>query len=483
MFLLNTTCPARRHELGLLACALLMLGCTPAIVQTGRQDGITIGIIGDQTGSRDIQASYKVLEDGVAELARQNVDVVLHTGDLLESTRAVDEVRALFQQATGILDRLPVRWYLTAGDHDVDPPLFEQDSSDRSREQLFQQLYGARVPPVLQHPYYSFDAGRYHFIAAYSHESLDADPRFGNIFLAQVYEDQFAFLQQDLEQHRNARAIVVFIHQALWYQAGGWQRVHELLRRYPVKLVISGHHHYDQDYGSLDGIRYITVGATGGATKNGSRDAGNAQHVSVVKLAGPNVSSVNLISLPDRQPLALTPRVDMDRVQALEVQLDNLFNFGQTNPVFLKGSQLVSDCAAATPAKLSLIPLGNPIDLPLDLRLTFTTSPANLVTLVNPAFGAGACMSTAGGLQCTLKRTARTNFSNYSSVQMQGDACVAASCVFVPVTPLWTSGLAPADSGPAAGTLLNLSVRTTFQGQSGTLYLDKNLSTTVQACP
>ncbi len=184
----------RAHALDLACVVLLVLasavlpGCASA--QGLSSDKISIGIIGDQTGSSNLQASYAIMQQGVAELSRQNIHVVLHVGDLLESSRPVGEVQAQFQQAAGILDALPVDWFLTAGDHDVNPPAFQQDSPDRSREQLFQQLYGARVPPVLRHPYYSFDVGRYHFIALYSHDALHADPRFGNIFLAQIYDDQ-----------------------------------------------------------------------------------------------------------------------------------------------------------------------------------------------------------------------------------------------------------------------------------------------------
>jgi 3',5'-cyclic AMP phosphodiesterase CpdA len=475
----------RRHRYLLsIACMTtltLASACAHVAPQSKRADAITFGVIGDQTLSSDLQASYGVLAKGVAELARQNVRVVLHTGDLLESTASPAEIRAQFMQGTAILDRLPVPWYMTAGDHDVNPPVFQQDSSDRSRERLFQQLYGARVPAVLEHPYYSFDAGPYHFIALYSHQALDADPRFGNIFLAQLYDDQYAFLKQDLERARTSRAIVVFIHQALWYHAGGWQRVHELLRRYPVALVISGHHHYDQDYGVTDGIRYITVGATGGNTKTGSRNAGDVQHVTVVALVDNKVTDVKLISVSDAFPLALTPRVDMDRVQALDVQLGNLFDFGQRNPAFLKSGQLVRSCAESTPATLAISQLGAPVDLPVDLKLSFSTSPAGLVDLSGAAFSA-ACPGPISPTQCVLPRTARTVFSNYSSVQIEGDPCVAAACA-APSQPLWTSGLMATGSGPAPGTVLRLHIRTTFQGTSGPLYLEKDVATTVQACP
>jgi hypothetical protein len=462
----------RAHALDLACVVLLVLasavlpGCASA--QGLSSDKISIGIIGDQTGSSNLQASYAIMQQGVAELSRQNIHVVLHVGDLLESSRPVGEVQAQFQQAAGILDALPVDWFLTAGDHDVNPPAFQQDSPDRSREQLFQQLYGARVPAVLQHPYYSFNVGGYHFISLYSHEVLHADPRFGNIFLAQVYDDQYQWLAQDLEANKNATAIVVFVHQALWYHVSGWQRVHELLRQYRVATVISGHHHYDQDYGTLDGIRYITVGATGGTTKRGSRDAGNVQHVSVVRLSGSKVSSIRLLSVSDNLPLTITPRVDMDRAQALDVQLGNFFNFAQQNPVFRRSDgTLVSDCTTGAAAMISVNQLGNPIDLPVNLKITFTSNPAG-VTLSNPAFTAGNCNPLVSNTECVMPRTVRTFFSNYSSVEINT------------FSPLWTSGLA---GTATAGTVLNFNFRTTYNGASGTLFLERDVTTTVQACP
>jgi len=430
---------------------------------SARPRGIRIGIIGDQTLSTDIQASYKVLQHGVSVLSARPIDVVLHSGDLVESSLAPDEVTSLFNQATGILDNLHVPWYLTAGDHDVNPPAFEQDSPDRSREQLFQKLYGARVPAFATHPWYSFDLRGYHFISLYSFAALWSDSRFGNIFLARVFNDQFEFLKADLKAHEHARAIIVWVHQPLWYHASGWKRVHELLRKYPVVAVISGHLHYNQDGGVIDGIHYFTVGATAGSKKNGNRQAGNVDHVSVLTVSGKKVS-MTLLAL-DTQPLNLTPQIDMDRVQALDVQLGNFFDFPQINPVFNKAGQLVNDCGNTKPAVIQINEIGNPIDLPLDLKISLNTSG---VGLSGPSFPAGPCQQVISETECVLKRTARTFVSNYSSVNINTSG------------PLWTTGL----SGTASpGTSLNFSVKTSFTGDSGEFFLEKAMSTVVQSCP
>jgi len=431
-------------------------------------DSIKIGIIGDQTFSTDIQASYGVLQQGVNVLSAQPIDVVLHVGDLVESSLTPAQITALWNQATGIPDQLPVPWYMTAGDHEVNPPAFQEDSPDRSREQLWQQLYGARVPAVLSHPWYSFDLKGFHFISLYSFDALWSDSRFGNIFLSRVYNDQFNFLKNDLAAHANAKAIIVWVHQPLWYHASGWQRVHELLRRYPVAAVISGHFHYNQDAGEFDGIRYLTVGATGGAKKVGSREAGSVDNVWTVKVSSSGTINVKVLPL-DNQPLTITPRVDMDRVQALSVQLGNFFDFSSINPVFVKNGQLVNDCTTGTPAVIKINEIGDPMDLPLDVRINFSSSPGG-VSLSSPHFTAGQCSQVITGTECVLPRGARVLIiSNYSSVDIDTS------------TPLWQTGLTA--GAPQPGTVLSFKVTTTFQGASGTLELHTTASTTVGSCP
>jgi len=438
---------------------------------------IRIGIIGDQTASTDIQASYGVLKQGVSILSAQSPDVVLHVGDLVESSLPPDQIITLFNQATGILDQLRTPWYLTAGDHDVNPPVFKQNSPDRSREKLFQQLYGKRNPAFAAHPWYSFDVGGYHFISLYSSQALWGDPRWGNIFLSRLYDDQFAFLQSDLAAHAGARAIIVWLHQPLWYHASGWKRVHELLRQYPVAAVITGHFHYNQDSGVIDGIHYFTVGATGGIKKNGNRQAGDVDHVSVLTVSDRSHVQLDLLAL-DKQPLQLSPRIDMDRVQALSAQLGNLWDFSRVNPVFLKGGQPVSDCASGKPATVQIAEIGNPIDLPLDLQITFS---GFQLSLLSPEFAPFVCQQTISGTHCLLNPDAQTDLSNYSSVNIS-TVCDSVKCkVCNPLgPPLWKSGLTGA---PWPGMNLKFNIKTSFNGTGGEFYLQTEATTMTQNCP
>jgi DNA repair exonuclease SbcCD nuclease subunit len=447
----------------------LLLACLTVPATARTKPSITVGIVGDQTFNSDLNRSYSILEQGVGILSARRPDVVLHVGDLVESTGTPEEIRASFQKAAAILDRLPVPWHLTAGDHDVNPPGWQAASTDRSREALFQELYGAREPAFRERPWYSFDVKGFHFIALYSHQVLRVDPRWGDIFLARIQDDQLAWLQRDLESHRRARAVIVFLHQPLWYHWSGWKRVHDLLRRYPVAAVVAGHFHYDQDEGEIDGIRYLVVGTTGGDTKHGSRDAGEAHHVTLLRVEGPRKVQIDLVPVPPvtgGEPLKLTPREDMDRVQVLDVQLGNLWNFTERNPVFLKNGQLVADCQSGAPARIRIDSLGNPIDLPVDVEVDFRSEG---VTLDQPGFGSGLCQAGSGPRTCRLAPAAQTNASNYSSVDVQSGVSV------------WESGLK--SEAPAPGTVLAFDIRTSFTGLSGKLYVEKTVQTTVRACP
>ena len=92
------------------------------------------------------------------------------------------------------------------------------------------------------------------------------------------------------------------------------------------------------------------------------------------------------------------------------------------------------------------------------------------VALDAPTFGAGLCQTGAGG--CVLAPAARTNSSNYSSVDVQSGV------------PVWEAGL-QVSGGPAptAGTALSFAVRTSFTGASGKLFVEKTVQTAVKACP
>jgi len=156
--------------LGLVFC-LTIICPLPAIYNE-----IRIGIVGDQTGTRNIDEAYAALQKGVNMLSNQDLAAVLHVGDMAESREHDEIFVGRLNKAMDMMDGLGRPWYLTPGEHDVNPKGFEAASSDRSMEKVFQEEYAKRNPKVSEHLYHSFDIGDYHFVALYSHDNLHVDP-------------------------------------------------------------------------------------------------------------------------------------------------------------------------------------------------------------------------------------------------------------------------------------------------------------------
>lgn len=433
---------------------------------------ITIGIVGDQTGTTNLDAAYAVLQKGAETLAAAKPDLVLHVGDLVESAQTPAEITQRFAQATGLLARIGKPYWLTAGDHDVNPPAFVQNSPDRGRETLFRDLYKAINPRVAEKLYYSFDAGGYHFVSLYALEHLHTDPRWGNVFFSRLSDKQFDWLANDLAAANNARTngIVVFLHQPLWYNWAGWSRVHALLAKERVTAVIAGHYHYNQQDTVLDGVTYRVVGATGGTTKTGSPNAGDLQHVTLASVKGREIA-FRMFPLSTPANPGFTERRAMDQVQAIDQMLGNLYSFPTDNPVSVKGTQLVADCATGRAATLTIKGIGNPLGVTLTTVVSIQSALPGF-GVSNPAFAANACSSSSGGMFCETVPSFNIGVSNTSVVELAYNA-----------VPLWT-GTPTITSAPGnLPTTIRLKMKQSFSS-AGQLYIvEKEASTLVNACP
>jgi len=291
---------------------------------------LRIGIIGDQTGSTDLAKSYTVLSEGCQAIAAANPDIVLHVGDIVESSQSDSDIKDSFEQAVSYLNVMNIPWYITAGDHDVNPPNdYTPGTKNTEKADLFLNLlrkeYSKRALCVIPEKlYYSFDYHGYHFICLYSEDYLRTDPRWGNIFMDKISDEQFSWLEEDLNNSASAKGIIVLIHQPMWYNITGWKRVHNLLRKHHVLAVIAGHFHYNQDEGYTDSIRYIVVGSTGGTIKNASENAGGIYHVSLLTLDDNNNITIQLIPLENYSYDKFSDRENMDRIQAIDTMLGGI---------------------------------------------------------------------------------------------------------------------------------------------------------------
>jgi hypothetical protein len=450
---------------------ILLTALTSEQVIVSAQIETKIGIIGDQSMSADLTASYSVLAQGLKELRAEHVDAVIHVGDVVESTGSIDEVRQEFSRAANILDGIGKPWHLAPGDHDVNPPQYQPDSKDDSRKRLFYELYHSREPQLTPGLWHSFDIHGYHFVSLNSQERLDVDPRWGDVFLSRISDEQLEWLRHDLESHRRAPGIVVFLHQPLWYNWAWWAPVHAVLRSHNVLAVIGGHFHYNQDEGEIDHVRYVVIGATGGSVKRADRRSGGVSEVAILTLRK-RKPEVRLIALDKEGPLAFTRRMDMDRVQALDVILGELYHFPEKNQLCVRDGRLYGPSGG--PPRLLVVPVGNPIDLPLGVSVNNAIDAK--FSLDGPQFADAACQSRSPMGDCVLAPSSRVETSNNSLVVLNDHP-------YSPLPPLWQSGISPKPGyTPHAGDPISIVVKLTFVSGSQTHWIQGAATTNLTAC-
>ena len=412
----------------LLLTILIILFCAQSIFSQATSSDDTdllIGIIGDQTGTYDLDAAYRVMEKAVQKMNQRRPDLVLHVGDICESIRDINGIadyRKNFARAVTIMNRLTMPWYLTAGDHDVVPAQFDAASKNREREQWFRQMCLEYELPNRNRLYYSFNAGDYHFIVLYSLENLHTDPRWGNIFLNEISAEQLQWLTADLEANKQARAIFVTIHHPQWYVWSNWSGVHSLLRQYPVKAVIAGHYHYDQDQQLIDNIHYLVAGSTGGIVKDSDAHSGGIFEYMLLRVKDRSLQSVEIYEVESDSSLELTPRRTMDRIQALSCMLDNCYG---DEVIYLDRGILKTPAAGGgldTLHMIGLESLGNPIDLPVQIEVNITDS------ILSSATWNYQGQQIPASLPLTLPPGERIGWSNYTSVGQWGKPAALWSC-------------------------------------------------------
>ncbi len=184
--------------------------------------------------------------------------------------------------------------------------------------------------------------------------------------------------------------------------------VHQLLREYPVIAVIAGHFHYDQDDGTIDGIRYIVMGSSGGVVKDSDAHSGGVQEYAILKLKDSNIEELSLYEVNSDSILEWTPRKSMDRIQAVSCMLDNL---RKDVDLYREGNIIISkNINAMHNNQIELTSLANPIDIPIEIEVLFSDS-----TLANPVWYKKDS-TFIGSESMILKPGENVGWANYTNV-------------------------------------------------------------------
>jgi hypothetical protein len=229
-----------RYRALLLSLAPLLLA---AVVAAAPLDPpVRIGILGDRTGDH-VPGVYEGI---VAEMARLRPDLVLTVGDAIEGYSEDSlAVEAMWAEYDSIIAPLAPILHRAPGNHDI---------TNDKMEPIYRRRYG---PPNT-----SFDYRGVHVVI------LDTS-RYDTV--DQMPPAQLAWLTDDLRRNESAPYTIVVMHKPLWYDGVGNHQpdpLHELFVQTGVDAVFTGHHHMYFS-GFYDGIRYTSLGSSGGATEAG----------------------------------------------------------------------------------------------------------------------------------------------------------------------------------------------------------------------
>jgi Icc protein len=168
----------------------------------------------DQQNYRDLNA----IVDQINQRFQPGVQFVFLPGDVAEHGHPEEYV--LVRSA---LDRLQLPWVSIIGDHDV---------HQRSFEPYHAAMVGA--------PFYSFDSGRYRFIALNAFQKPAPDS-----FL--VDELQFGFLREMLAAAQQVqKQCVLFLHCYPSDLKQGYDTLRSIIEQYRPLLIEMGHTHYNE---------------------------------------------------------------------------------------------------------------------------------------------------------------------------------------------------------------------------------------------
>jgi hypothetical protein len=240
-------------------------------------DEFQFAIVSDRNGGM----RPGVFADAVRKLNLLQPEFVMSVGDLIPGyTNDPKELNAEWEEIEGIIGRLDMRYFHTAGNHDV-------------TNALGREAWAQRFGPT----YYDFVYGDTLFLVLDSEEGGSPS----------ISAEQADFVRRALAQHADVRWTFVFMHNPLWTTpdpaAVGWTAVEHLLagRSY---TVFAGHFHRYTKY-VRDGHDYIVLATTGGDSKmTGARDGLFDEVVWVTMTPdGPSIVNLDISGIYDKDLL------------------------------------------------------------------------------------------------------------------------------------------------------------------------------------
>jgi outer membrane protein assembly factor BamB len=198
--------------------------------ERGRDDDFTFANVADPHRNGNMASQMQSISASSKDLAFVQV-----SGDLTDN--ATDAEFGQYKAGTAA-SQLPV--WPAVGNHEYRPGATYAERIDN---------YRRHVGPE----WYSFDHGNRHFLVV---ENNGAAP----------FDEQFAWIEQDLERHAEGKRVVVLMHQPMNVPFGSpsqYDAYEDLLERYDTELILVGHEHSnDVDGGFVEGAKHIQTNSS-----------------------------------------------------------------------------------------------------------------------------------------------------------------------------------------------------------------------------
>ena len=222
-------------------------------------------LVSDRTGGH----REGIFEDGIAKINLLMPEFVMSVGDLIEGgTEDLAEIDREWAEFNSFVKRLKMPFFYVPGNHDISNEVMYAEWNKR------------------------FGRSYYHFVY---HDVLflclntEDPPR------SRMSAEQAAYVKSALEQNKNVRWTLVFMHKPMWtYEEDtGWLAIEELLqgRQY---TVFAGHTHEYRKYVRKDN-RYIVLATTGGSTSLRGKNFGEFDEVGWVTMTDEGPILANLM--------------------------------------------------------------------------------------------------------------------------------------------------------------------------------------------
>ncbi len=271
------------------------------------EDNFQFAIVTDRTGGH----RPGVFEDAVRKLNLMQPEFVVSIGDLIEGyTMDEDQIYREWDEFTGFIDSLQMPFFYVPGNHDY---------TNEVMARIWKEKFGRS--------YYHFVYKDVLFLCLNSEEAMKGSD------LGGIEKPQFEYVRYVLENNRNVKWTLVFMHQPLWLfdSTGYWKDVEALLEERDYN-VFAGHYHHYVKY-RRNNSNYFILATTGGISQLRGPVFGEFDHMVWVTVTenGPVIANLLLSGIWDENVVTeeITDMINADRIQIEPIFVENGFREGE----------------------------------------------------------------------------------------------------------------------------------------------------------